>query len=625
MKKAVVFILFAFVLVEAPSCTQEGLSRRYAEKSRKFLEKNMVVAYSATGPSLDEFYSKMEIFYSRPDVDMWSQYAYEDSIFAVGNFFGDIVRVYDRDSLPEGYMQRRIDDAMMKWRTSPFAKDLRFKDFCEFLLPYRVGNETLEEWWTLYREYFGEKLDSICSKPGVTVADFCDEFNKFFPEMDRSYTGYPAGKPSFKPSYLVNILGGTCDDYMALFTYAARTYGIPVATDFTPQWGNHSQGHSWCAVIQGDSTYHYMVSEPLFLAREKPFTWKLVKAYRRTVTPQHSSLAFQTKASNLPPAFRDPRMVDVSRAYMDVAKLHLEGLWQDGRSSYVFLTCFNDEDWTAVAGAKRHGGKAVFENVGFPAVFLPQYYRDGSFTPALWPVKVDSSRRIIELIPDTEKLGKVTLTRKFLDVRAKKFAGFMKGGRFELSTEPDFSRPYIIEVPDSVGFNFQTAEIPTGNKYRYVRYLPPKGGTGDIAEIEVYSKGADDKLAGRVIGTYRSKDKFHPMENVFDGQTLTYATCGKKQEESPWVGIDLGQLVEVEKICYLPRNDDNFIREGEDYELFYWNGGGWTSLGRKEGSRATQELVFDNVPSNALLLLHDHTKGKEERIFTYENGGQMWW
>ena len=36
-------------------------------------------------------------------------------------------------------------------------------------------------------------------------------------------------------------------------------------------------------------------------------------------------------------------------------------------------------------------------------------------------------------------------------------------------------------------------------------------------------------------------------------------------------------------------------------------------------------LYVDNVPTNALLLLRNHTKGKEERIFTYENGEQVWW
>ena len=53
--------------------------------------------------------------------------------------------------------------------------------------------------------------------------------------------------------------------------------------------------------------------------------------------------------------------------------------------------------------------------------------------------------------------------------------------------------------------------------------------------------------------------------------------------------------------------------------------GRWVSLGTRTGSRQTQELIYDNVLSNALLLLHNLSKGKEERIFTYENGRQVWW
>jgi len=47
-------------------------------------------------------------------------------------------------------------------------------------------------------------------------------------------------------------------------------------------------------------------------------------------------------------------------------------------------------------------------------------------------------------------------------------------------------------------------------------------------------------------------------------------------------------------------------------------------LGRKTGDHHFY-LQYDNVPENSLLLLRNHTKGREERIFTYENGKQVWW
>lgn len=59
-----------------------------------------------------------------------------------------------------------------------------------------------------------------------------------------------------------------------------------------------------------------------------------------------------------------------------------------------------------------------------------------------------------------------------------------------------------------------------------------------------------------------------------------------------------------------------------NYELVYWNNG-WTSLGTQVASN--NYSVFKNVPQNALYLLHNLTEGKEERIFIYKNGKQIFY
>jgi hypothetical protein len=79
----------------------------------------------------------------------------------------------------------------------------------------------------------------------------------------------------------------------------------------------------------------------------------------------------------------------------------------------------------------------------------------------------------------------------------------------------------------------------------------------------------------------------------------------------------------MNKIVYFPRNDGNCIEIGDEYELFYWGNHRWQSLGKKKADRV--RLDYDNCPANALFLLRNLTKGKEERIFTYENGEQIWW
>ena len=147
---------------------------------------------------------------------------------------------------------------------------------------------------------------------------------------------------------------------------------------------------------------------------------------------------------------------------------------------------------------------------------------------------------------------------------------------------------------------------------------------GNMAEIEFYTlnNGQPEKLSGKIIGT----DKNYITDGTsralaFDGNPLTYFS--EFDLNGAWVGLDLGSPQLIDSIRFLPRNDDNNIRIGDEYELVYWDKGQWVSLGKQIAE--DYMLHYTNVPENALYLLHNLSRGKEERIFTYENGKQIWW
>lgn len=79
--------------------------------------------------------------------------------------------------------------------------------------------------------------------------------------------------------------------------------------------------------------------------------------------------------------------------------------------------------------------------------------------------------------------------------------------------------------------------------------------------------------------------------------------------------------IRIDRIVYTPRNRDNFVRPGDDYELFYCDRD-WKSGGKIKS--ASDSLVFRNIPENALLFLRNYTRGVDERIFVYEKGNQRW-
>jgi hypothetical protein len=64
------------------------------------------------------------------------------------------------------------------------------------------------------------------------------------------------------------------------------------------------------------------------------------------------------------------------------------------------------------------------------------------------------------------------------------------------------------------------------------------------------------------------------------------------------------------------------IGENERYELFYWDDG-WQSLGKTTATKT--ELEFDDVPAGCLYWMVADGSDEEERIFTLEDGKQIWW
>lgn len=83
------------------------------------------------------------------------------------------------------------------------------------------------------------------------------------------------------------------------------------------------------------------------------------------------------------------------------------------------------------------------------------------------------------------------------------------------------------------------------------------------------------------------------------------------------------QTGSIGRFVFTGRGDGNSIDIGDWYELLYWKEGGWHSAGKRKAE--TVHLLYEDMPRGALYWLRDLSKGKEERIFSYEDGKQVWW
>lgn len=66
------------------------------------------------------------------------------------------------------------------------------------------------------------------------------------------------------------------------------------------------------------------------------------------------------------------------------------------------------------------------------------------------------------------------------------------------------------------------------------------------------------------------------------------------------------------------------FRADKSYSLYYWDDE-WKLIAEKKATSETRELTFDDVPSNALLILiPEYSQGKE-RPFMIKDGKRYWW
>ena len=521
------------------------------------------------------------------------------------------------------YLIENIDNAFKTWQTAPWAKDLSFNDFCEHVLPYRVDHEPLNSWRNSGYSNFSWLMDErnvgrieICS----IINDSLGRVLSNMIEMNM----YPT-RLTYDDMYKFKV--GVCEDETAFATMGMRSVGLPVGIDFVPQWPWRSMGHSWnYLLLESGETIPFMGTEtnpgiPHFKDEKKG------KVFRKTYAKQEGSLALVESNHNLiPQFFKSPYVKDVTDLYADVHKVVID-VASDHKYSY--LSVFDNKNWIPIDWAIVQNDSSTFMKVEGGIVYLPIFYQNGKYLLAQQPFLLTENGLIETLSPDFGNRLSLTLTRKYpLSKHMTTYLEKMRGGRFEFANNEDFSDAItfgsIQERPEPY---LRTINNYSSNeKYRYVRYVSSDSGRCNMAILDFYGFTGDKvhKLEGKIIGTTGSYKGYGAVKyHAFDDDPSTFFDAPEAEWGKAWIGLILDKPARVSHVNFMPRNDTNTIFNGQIYELFYWDKG-WKGLGKKTGDNS-EVISFENVPSNALYLLHNYSGGNEERIFVYRDNQVIWY
>ncbi|SHE82091.1 hypothetical protein [Dysgonomonas macrotermitis] len=647
--------LFFIVLAFMVSCTDpikqtletagdnraelEAVLNHYKEKGNeqkleaaKFLIQNMLYKYEYEGDILAKYDTILYIYQS-----LRKDSIYIGDPLIINQTWDSLVSKYGKIEIPKlkkkfdcrtissEFLIKNIDLAFEAWENSPLYNPNEFKSFCEYILPYRIGTEPVEE----YKERYYKDLKSIvdtATSPESIVFGFHYELSwarHFKPSL--KLWDYPVELPISKIE-----IGhrGACRHMTTFGALVMRACGLPVTID-RAIWANRSQGHSWNVLILDD---HKNLPFDALSRGRLELAYKPAKIFRRTF-----SLNFETfkgvDPNDIPGSFFVFDEYDVTHEYVtahDVSvPIQIES--DEYKTKKHGIVCvFDNREWRPVYWGEIKSGKMHFKNMSPDVLYIGAYFDEGHIIPATEPFLLQSDGLIKYCQPNKEQLITLNLERKFPRFkRIEEHAMGLRRMNAEGSNHREFKDSTVLFSVYDVPYHVADSLVDSAVRYRYIRLNSSTYRLANLAEVEFYGKtekwAEEEKLTGEIIGFPPiNKDNMHPYTHAMDGDLETWFE--KTKGPMGWVGLDLGKGNEhiITRIRFCPRSDTNFILKGDTYELLYWNRKIWQSMGTQIAPEYNI-LTYKNVPSGALYLLRNHTRGKEERIFTYENNTQIWW
>jgi hypothetical protein len=493
------------------------------------------------------------------------------------------------------------------------------------LLPYKVSEgQLLDNWKEYFDEYCIKLVNEIYCDQHINLANkACELVNRDLNHATqptlRSETMTVVGKMNT----LANVPYGTCDSYAILSLAVMRARGIPTAIDCTPQWPFRSLGHSWNVLLNNSGKNVLFVGAMSRPGEPHMEDHKMAKVFRKTYAINKEIEDIHKTEKYIPPAFYIPFIKDVSHEYMTTRDVTVN-IDNEDKHAYAYLAVFDNKEWQPIHWGKCKGNTFIFNNMGKDIAYLPVYYTSNGIKLAAAPFILASQGERKELVADTLHRQTLKLYRKYpLFVYAESGGRRMARARVQASNDSLF---WDVRTVHTIPKATQVEDIQLSGDsltYRYWRYMSPDDGFCNIAELAFYEKDSIGSATGKIIGTEGAfeNDNWRKKEAVFDKNLLTFFDA--PIASGAWVGMDFGRQVTINRIVCIARGDGNCIEPDNEYELLYWNKDMWQTMGKKIANDFYIE--YDDCPANALYLLRNHTKGKDERIFTYENGKQVWW
>lgn len=314
----------------------------------------------------------------------------------------------DIEAISSDYLIENLENAFSAWKNSSL-KTTSFNDFCEYILPYRISIEPLQEWRLTYAEKFNWINKDLSTKDFQTVLMYVkDDFDSWFTNTWKEKRDELL--PRLGSKHLLFRKQGACADIANLSAFALRSQGIAAAVNIIPYWATATEGHFTNTFFdQNNQIIHCDYGTRDFrnnLPREP------AKVLRITYSKNPSSLASFENQNNIPKGFlQKQNYIDVTPEYWKTTNVICPLFPNPNMPSVVYATTFNGLAWKPFWWSLNKNNQAEFSSLCIGTVIIPQYYINGKLSSAGYPVIINENKtRVLE--PSLKHTDEIIIAEK---------------------------------------------------------------------------------------------------------------------------------------------------------------------------------------------------------------------
>lgn len=219
----------------------------------KFLIKNLSAHYSYANTEIHEYYDYASLVLSDKTLTPEQQ---RDSLLAITNSkYSDLPnqKTPDAQIIRADFLIENIDKSYEQWKTCPWASQVTFDDYLEWMLPYKaVELQELDHWRDTLLNHFSDGLKKMIPNDveyntTIKVADIVRNEAQF--KLNRYGLYTRAGLPLLNAHLQASQTFGNIPDYALTAALTFRSVGIPVVLDETPVGSRGTAATRWFVLL----------------------------------------------------------------------------------------------------------------------------------------------------------------------------------------------------------------------------------------------------------------------------------------------------------------------------------------------------------------------------------------